>query len=290
MRGGDVTQMVKFVYYACDVSTTRMMILGLVRWLQPVHGYDVRRELLSWNAEEWANVQPGSIYHALRKLTEEGALAEVATEQVGARPARTTYRITAKGDREFQDLLRRYWWEPKVAVDPFAAAFAFLPALPRREAVAALRNRARLLEGQLEGARDGMDPEVGGWLRDKPVHVGWMFELGIERTRAEAAWCRRVADRIETGEGLQAGDVDEAEQGRLWREQIAAEFGDAPGDPSHDAPGDPSHDAPGDPSHDARDDPSQDARDDPPDGVRGPAPDEPVPGFTAPERSSNTQA
>ncbi|WP_232072102.1 PadR family transcriptional regulator [Phytohabitans flavus] len=54
------------------MSTTRMMILGLVSWMQPVHGYDVRRELLSWNADKWANVQPGSIYHALRKLTEEG--------------------------------------------------------------------------------------------------------------------------------------------------------------------------------------------------------------------------
>ncbi|HEY1485636.1 MAG TPA: PadR family transcriptional regulator, partial [Micromonosporaceae bacterium] len=42
-----------------------MMILGLVKWMQPVHGYDVRRELLSWSADEWANVAPGSIYHAL---------------------------------------------------------------------------------------------------------------------------------------------------------------------------------------------------------------------------------
>ena len=64
-----------------------MMILGLVKWMQPVHGYDVRRELLSWSADKWANVQPGSIYHALRKLTEEGLLRAVATEQVGARSA-----------------------------------------------------------------------------------------------------------------------------------------------------------------------------------------------------------
>ncbi len=91
------------------------MILGLVSWMQPVHGYDVRRELLSWGAEEWANIAPGSIYHALRKMTEEGLLAEVATEQVGARPARTTYRVTAKGTGVFNDLLRRYWWELRPA-------------------------------------------------------------------------------------------------------------------------------------------------------------------------------
>jgi DNA-binding PadR family transcriptional regulator len=101
------------------------MILGLVKWMQPVHGYDVRRELLSWQAEDWANVAPGSIYHALRKLTDEGLLEEVSTEQVGARPARTTYRITAKGDAEFDELLRRYWWEYRQPVDPFLAGFGF---------------------------------------------------------------------------------------------------------------------------------------------------------------------
>src|SRR5262245_1043171 len=119
-----------------------MMILGLVNWLQPVHGYDVRRELLSWDAESWANLQPGSIYHALRKMTEEGLLQEVTTEQVGSRPARTTYRMTPKGALEFEELLRKYWWNVSPTADPFAAAFAFLPALPRPEAIAALRNRA----------------------------------------------------------------------------------------------------------------------------------------------------
>ncbi|WP_238454755.1 PadR family transcriptional regulator, partial [Micromonospora sp. ATA51] len=117
----------------------------LVKWMQPVHGYDVRRELLSWSADKWANIQPGSIYHALRKLTEEGLLRAVATEQVGGRPARTTYEITEKGADEFETLLRGLWWQLQEPIDPFTAAFSFLPALPREEAAAALRNRAMLL-------------------------------------------------------------------------------------------------------------------------------------------------
>lgn len=174
------------------------MILGLVKWLQPVHGYDVRRELLSWSVDEWASIQPGSIYHALRKMTEEGLLEEVSTEQVGARPPRTTYRLTRVGDQEFEDLLRKYWWDYQQPIDPFAAAFSFLPALPRREAVAALRNRVRLLEAANEGLRGALDTE---WMRtSKPVHVGWMFELTIARNEAEMAWCERIADRTEAGE------------------------------------------------------------------------------------------
>jgi DNA-binding PadR family transcriptional regulator len=173
-----------------------MMILGLVSRMQPVHGYDVRRELLSWSADEWANVAPGSIYHALKKLAEEDMLAEVATEQVGTRPARTTYRITPKGEAEFQELLRRYWWELDQPIDPFLSAMGFLPALPRDEAVAALHNRARLLRTAVEGLRASVDSD---WMRkSKPAHVTWMLERSIALMEAEIPWCERVADLVES--------------------------------------------------------------------------------------------
>ena len=179
------------------MSATRMMILGLVQWMQPVHGYDVRRELLSWSADKWANVQPGSIYHGLRKLAEEGLLREVATEQVGARPARTTYEITDKGAAEFQSLLRGNWWNLSAPADPFMAAFAFLPALPRQETAAALRNRAIQLRAGVEQLKAAMKAD---WADHKPIFVSWMWELTIDRSEAEILWCHRIADRIEGGE------------------------------------------------------------------------------------------
>ena len=179
------------------MSATRMMILGVVQWMQPVHGYDVRRELLSWSADKWANVQPGSIYHALRKLSDEGLLREVATEQVGARPARTTYEITDKGAAEFQSLLRTNWWNVATPPDPFMAAFSFLPALPREEAAAALRNRAVQLRAAAEQLRAAQKAD---WADRKPTFVSWMWELTVDRCEAEIAWCERVAVRIESGE------------------------------------------------------------------------------------------
>jgi DNA-binding PadR family transcriptional regulator len=174
-----------------------MMILGLVQWMQPVHGYDVRRELLSWSADKWANVQPGSIYHALRKLADEELLREVTTEQVGARPARTTYEITEKGSAEFLSLLRTNWWHLASPPDPFMAAFSFLPAMARTEAAAALRNRATQLRAgveQLQAARSS------DWVVNKPTFVAWMWELTIDRSEAEIGWCERTAKRIENGE------------------------------------------------------------------------------------------
>jgi DNA-binding PadR family transcriptional regulator len=181
-----------------------MLILGVVRLFQPVHGYDVRRELLSWHADEWANVAPGSIYHALKKLAEEELLREVATEQVGTRPARTTYEITPKGEEEFQDLLKRTWWDHKPVVDPFATAFTFLPAMPRQLSIAALRHRAqqlRLMAGSLHLRKvSELDLEYA-------EHVAEWMELEIARAQAQADWCDRVADRLARGE-LRTSDDD----------------------------------------------------------------------------------
>ncbi len=191
-----------------------MMILGLVQWLEPVHGYDVRRELMSWSADKWANVQPGSIYHGLRKLAEEGLLHEVATEQVGARPARTTYGITDKGKAEFQSLLRNGWWNVTPAVDPFMAAFSFLPALSREESSAALRNRATQLRAgvlQLEAATKA------DWADNKPAFVAWMWERNVVMAEAEIAWCERTAQRIET-----MGDAWESISGAAGRGEADA--------------------------------------------------------------------
>jgi DNA-binding PadR family transcriptional regulator len=202
------------------------MILGLVKWLQPVHGYEVRRELMSWSVEDWANIAPGSIYHALRKLSQEQMLEEVATEQVGARPARTTYRITGKGDAEFGELLRQYWWEYRQPVDPFLSAFSLLPALPRDEAVAALRNRVRLLEGYVATMQAELADSALA-TSGKPPHVGWLLELNIARGATEIAWCRRIAERVEGGAGFHAGEYDEAHVGAEWRAAIAQEFGPA---------------------------------------------------------------
>src|SRR5690606_25439495 len=92
-------------YPEVHVSATRLLVLGVVRMYGKAHGYQVRRELLTWSADKWANVQPGSIYHALKKMTAEDLLERVDIEPGESGPDRTAYRLTARGEAEFQMLL-----------------------------------------------------------------------------------------------------------------------------------------------------------------------------------------
>src|ERR1700737_5140255 len=123
------------------MAVTRVLVLGVLL-KQPMHGYEVRRELESWNAEQWANIAYGSIYFSLTKMAEERLVEVISTDDRGNRPARTVYAITDAGRHEFTRLLRELWWDYRPAIDPFRVALSFMNCLPRDELLAALRNGA----------------------------------------------------------------------------------------------------------------------------------------------------
>ena len=51
-----------------------MLVLGAVQIFGPANGYQLRRELLSWEVERWAYLNPGSIYSMLTTLEKQGAI------------------------------------------------------------------------------------------------------------------------------------------------------------------------------------------------------------------------
>ena len=179
-------------------SSTRLLVLGVVRIFQPVHGYDVRRELLSWRAADWGNVSPGSIYNALKSLTKDGLLEVVGTGQVGARPERTMYKLTGEGESEFATLLRDTLWTVKQPVDPLMSAMAFMWALDRSELISALEHRNQQIEGirrQLEySMKDVRNADA------KPAHVAEMLRLLEARVVAEVDWSRALIGKLKKGE------------------------------------------------------------------------------------------
>ena len=187
------------------MSSTRLLVLGCVRLFQPVHGYEVRRELISWNADQWANINYGSIYHALNQLTKEGFLEVAGTEQADGKPARTTYQVTRFGEEEYFRLLRQMAWETAYPIDPFAVILTFLPDIPQDEAVRILRHRAQLGRAMVENLRAmASNYEVSDVPADggpgRPWTVPEQFELHAAEVDAFVAWAERLIDRYERGE------------------------------------------------------------------------------------------
>jgi DNA-binding PadR family transcriptional regulator len=184
------------------MSTTRMLVLGCVHLIQPVHGYDVRKELLSWSADSWGNVAPGSIYNALKTLTKDGMLEVVDTDQQGARPARTTYRLTDDGYWELMSLVRDAWWNPQARQEQVFAGLSFMHLLPRAELIAALKQRVLSARAQ----QTSLEFQLVDVEALKPPQVGEMFRLWHRLGQATAEWAEALTERLERGEMKTADD------------------------------------------------------------------------------------
>jgi DNA-binding PadR family transcriptional regulator len=177
------------------MSATRLLVLGIVRGYGRAHGYRIGNDLLSWGADEWANVKWGSIYHALHSLTEGGYLRDF-----NDMPGRTEYELTERGEAEYMKLLRDALRRPQPRPDALGAALAMLPSLSREEAISLLRERL----GALETARDKARAQVDALV--DPPHVRELFGMWEHSAASSAEWTRGVIERLEGGAYPMAGE------------------------------------------------------------------------------------
>jgi len=179
------------------MAVTRVLVLGVLL-KQPMHGYEVRRELESWNAEQWANIAYGSIYFSLTKMAEEGLVEVFSTDDRGNRPARTVYAITDEGRKEFLRQLRELWWEYRPVIDPFRVALSFMNCLPRDELLAALNNRA----GGLRSTLEAFPYAIEGRLRDPaaPRHLAEVLRLAAAHMETQLQWVENTICKVERDE------------------------------------------------------------------------------------------
>jgi DNA-binding PadR family transcriptional regulator len=132
------------------MSSIRLFILGSLAERGAMHGHALRLLADEEHIEEWADVTPGAIYGAIKRLATERLIDPVRVEREGNYPERQVYEITDIG-RESLAAIRRQALETIVhRPDPFDLAMARLGA----ENLADLREtiEARLAEfrGRLE--------------------------------------------------------------------------------------------------------------------------------------------
>jgi DNA-binding PadR family transcriptional regulator len=189
------------------MSTTRLLLLGAVRIFQPVHGYLIRRELLSWQVDDWAHVNPGSIYSGLRTLTRQGLLEEVGDEP-------TAYRLTMDGENEYQKLLAQALREPRWS-DPtrLLGGLCFVTTLPRAEVREALRARSLMLEAMVSATTSAVRSVEQH--RRSPASTAELFHVAGRWLEGERTWVTEMCGRVDAGwyrflgePGAEVGPVD----------------------------------------------------------------------------------
>lgn len=174
-------------------STTPLLLLGAVALFEPVNGYQIRRELVSWQVEQWANVRTGSIYHALAKLAESGDLSRHDLAD-GPREV-AVYQITEAGRARLITLVEAAITEVNVYDRrAFQAAFGLLPAVGNARALTLLEQRLTRLTAECQA--QVIDPAEYPYA---PPHALRGAQMWAEMTRAELAWLAGVVEDLRSG-------------------------------------------------------------------------------------------
>jgi DNA-binding PadR family transcriptional regulator len=203
-------------------DTTRMLVLGATRIFEPANGYQLRRELLSWEVDSWANVQPGSIYSMLATLTKLGLVERIdLVTSPGGRPV-AVYRTTAAGRAELLDIVRA-GIEQVHAMDStefYAAMSLVATCFGRKDVLDMLAVRAENLRASIAGI-EAKIAKIGPG-SGTPPHVAKLMEYARSATAADLAWVADFTATVRAGELYFLGedelyDFDPAADDPAWR-------------------------------------------------------------------------
>ena len=209
---------------------TRMLVLGVIVLFEPLNGYQIRRELLSWGVQDWAELKPGSIYSMLRTLERQHKVCRWDLPESDSRSV-AVYLTTETGRSDFAALVRG-GLDGSLGTDhtTFTTAMSFLPLSTRAEALTALTHRRERLETQVMALVTQVN-ESGSLL---PPHVGHLLGLDHRLRASEVSWLTDFIDLVRGG-ALSFADETAApwapapedaewemvEQRRRYRAQIA---------------------------------------------------------------------
>ncbi len=173
---------------------TRMLVLGVVALFEPLNGYQIRRELLSWRVEEWSELKAGSIYSMLATLERQGRVQRWDLPETSTRSV-AVYATTEEGRSEFHRLVRG-GLDGSLGTDSatFQTALSFLPSSTRADALVALGQRRDRLAAQVADLEGKMR------LEDQvPPHVRHLFALDHELRDREARWLGDFIGQVSDG-------------------------------------------------------------------------------------------
>jgi DNA-binding PadR family transcriptional regulator len=108
------------------VSSIRLFILGSLEERGAMHGHALRLLADEEHIDEWADVTPGAIYGAFKRLAAEELIEPLRLEREGNYPERQVYAITEAGRASLTEIREEALVTIAYRNDPFDLAMARL--------------------------------------------------------------------------------------------------------------------------------------------------------------------
>ncbi len=140
-----------------------ILILGVLH-RGNLHPYEIKRRLTNAMIQCFTDVDVGTLYYAVRKLSEGKLIAPVCRKRVARGGIKTIYRITAAGKKRFQQLLHEQFALPGTVAQTLYIPLLFLHLCDRSRVVGLLGERIarqRIAMDELAGITKELSPLPG---------------------------------------------------------------------------------------------------------------------------------
>ncbi|MDJ0355921.1 PadR family transcriptional regulator [Paenarthrobacter sp. PH39-S1] len=163
---------------------------------RPMHPYEMYQLLMARSEDRLLKIRPGTLYHCVGRLEEQGLVRAAGTDREGNRPERTSYEISGPGREALSVRLRDLLATPVNEYPSFPLGVAEAHNLPGDDVVELLEERVAALEGQLTRLVHGERI-----VTEKNVAKKYWIDLSYQMTmlRAEIDWVRGLQKDIKTG-------------------------------------------------------------------------------------------
>lgn len=171
----------------------KVYILGLLM-KQEMHGYAIQELLKQGNYEAWANINPNTIYSALKTL-ERNDLVELSQSVAKGNQTKSVYRITKIGESKYHEMLLHSISSNKTRFpSDIYVGISFITDLTEGDALEALNKRINTIEEQLDSWNYGRKIKVAN--PEAPSLLNGIFQNGIKHLEADHEFLIFLRDNL----------------------------------------------------------------------------------------------
>lgn len=161
-----------------------------------MHPYEMTQLMRERRVDYRVKLRPGSLYHTVERLEEQGVIEVVGTHRQGRRPERTVYALTEPGRDMFVEQVRRMLATLAQEYPQYPVALSAANELDQPDAMEQLRMRVVNLRAQI-AADQVLIEHV---LTEQVPRMYWIDHAFVHHQRqSELDWTEKLIEDLESG-------------------------------------------------------------------------------------------
>jgi DNA-binding PadR family transcriptional regulator len=173
-------------------TKTDLLLLGLLLD-RPMHGYELYQQIQAEGIDDWFNISAAGVYYSLRKLRDQGLVAE-SQQRTGGSTRKSIYRLTDDGRTSFFSAMEVELASQDQACLEYDLVIYLLNRLPWQRALPRLEERRSFLVERIDRVRATL---AGAHKASAPALKVAILEHKLAFLEMEQTWLSDVIGGIQ---------------------------------------------------------------------------------------------